>query len=155
MPTAKKTAGVDRGAQAPSVDATKLDPADFPVRDGEDPWTAEEVAELVADLEADHERQQQAIAQAEEELADLRNGFEGAGRDPADVGFSNFERDQEYLLANAARNMLEQNEMALKAIANGRYGFCENCEQPIGKGRLEAFPRASMCVTCKQRTERR
>ncbi len=155
MPTAKKAAEGDRGAQPPAIDASKLDPADFPVREGEEPWTAAEVAELVADLEADHERQQQAIAQAEEELADLRDGFEGAGRDAADVGFSHFERDQEYLLANAARNMLEQNEFALKAISNRRYGYCENCELPIGKGRLQAFPRASMCVACKQRTERR
>ena len=32
---------------------------------------------------------------------------------------------------------------------------CENCGKPIGKARLEAFPRATMCVTCKQREERR
>ena len=32
---------------------------------------------------------------------------------------------------------------------------CENCGKPIGKARLEAFPRATMCVSCKQRQERR
>ena len=34
-------------------------------------------------------------------------------------------------------------------------GYCENCGKPIGKARLEAFPRATMCVSCKQRQERR
>ena len=37
----------------------------------------------------------------------------------------------------------------------GNYGICESCGQPIGKGRLQVFPRATLCVTCKQREERR
>jgi hypothetical protein len=32
---------------------------------------------------------------------------------------------------------------------------CESCGQPIGKARLLAFPRATLCVACKQRQERR
>lgn len=145
-------------AQQPEADpqgAEAADPAVFPVREGEDPWTADEVAELVADLQADNERQRQLIAQAEVDLAGLRDGAEGAGRDAADVGFANFERDQEISLAFAAKDLLEQNEIALRLIRTGRYGTCENCGQPIGKGRLQVFPRATMCVQCKQRTERR
>ena len=38
----------------------------------------------------------------------LRDGSEGAGRDPADVGSANFERDAEMSLANNAREMLDQ-----------------------------------------------
>lgn len=133
----------------------KVDPAVFPVREGEDPWTHEEIAEVIADLEADKARQRQAIEQAEQDLAGLREGFEGAGRDSADIGFNNFERDQEISLAHTAREALEQNEIALKLIRQGTYGRCENCEQPIGKGRLQVFPRAMMCVSCKQRAERR
>ena len=51
--------------------------------------------------------------------------------------------------------MLDQTEQAVKALAAGTYGYCENCGKPIGKARLEAFPRATMCVACKQRQERR
>jgi DnaK suppressor protein len=29
------------------------------------------------------------------------------------------------------------------------------CGNPIGKNRLMVFPRATMCMTCKQREERR
>ena len=132
-----------------------VDPSAFPVRDGEDPWTADEITEVMEELEADKDRQHQLIAQAEQDLVGLREGSEGAGRDTADIGFNNFERDQEISLVHAAREALDQNEQALRAIRRGQYGRCENCEQPIGKGRLQVFPRATMCVACKQRTERR
>ena len=32
---------------------------------------------------------------------------------------------------------------------------CERCGKPIGKLRLQAFPRATLCVSCKQLEERR
>jgi DnaK suppressor protein len=58
-------------------------------------------------------------------------------------------------LANNSRDMLLQAERALSRIADGSYGVCESCGNPIGKARLQAFPRATLCVTCKQREERR
>lgn len=128
----------------------------LPVREGEDPWTAEEIAEAREELVADIERMEKAIAVSEAELDSLmRSGVDGAGRDPADVGSSNFERDQEMSLAHNAREMLEQSQLALRLFDSGEYGLCESCGQPIGKARLQAFPRATMCVTCKQRAERR
>ena len=45
--------------------------------------------------------------------------------------------------------------MRSQRIADGTYGTCESCGLPIGKMRLEAFPRATLCVDCKQREERR
>jgi DnaK suppressor protein len=101
-------------------------------------------------------RMERAIHVAEAELEDLlRDGGDGAGRDPADVGSSNFERDQEMSLAQNAREMLEQSQLALRLFDEGHYGTCEMCGTPIGKGRLQVFPRATMCVKCKQREERR
>ncbi|MBI4900753.1 MAG: TraR/DksA C4-type zinc finger protein, partial [Actinobacteria bacterium] len=85
----------------------------------------------------------------------LRDGGDGAGRDPADVGSSNFERDQEMSLAQNAREMLEQSQLALRLFDERQYGTCEMCGTPIGKARLQVFPRATMCVRCKQREERR
>lgn len=128
----------------------------IPVREGEDPWTPEEVAEVRAELVEEIDRLQKAIDAAQAELSGLlREGSDGAGRDPADVGSSNFERDQEMSLAQNAREMLEQAQLALRLFDQGDYGLCESCGEPIGKARLQAFPRATMCVTCKQRSERR
>ena len=131
-------------------------PAELPVREGEDAWTAEEVAEVREELTDEINRLQKAIETHEQELAGLmREGSDGAGRDPADVGSSNFERDQEMSLAANQREMLDQARLALALFDEGRYGLCENCGEPIGKARLQAFPRATMCVSCKQREERR
>jgi DnaK suppressor protein len=58
-------------------------------------------------------------------------------------------------LANNTRDMLVQADRALARIDNGTYGVCENCGNPIGKARLQVFPRATLCMTCKQREERR
>ncbi|MDN5569732.1 MAG: TraR/DksA family transcriptional regulator [Propionibacteriaceae bacterium] len=127
-----------------------------PVADGEEPWTADELAEVREDLEFDVQRMERALAQSARGLERLFDeGTEGAGRDPADVGSSNFERDQEMSLAQNARDLLEQAQTALRLFDSGQYGVCESCGNPIGKDRLMVFPRATMCVSCKQREERR
>jgi DnaK suppressor protein len=51
--------------------------------------------------------------------------------------------------------MLLQSERALARIAAGTYGLCESCADPIGKARLQVFPRATLCLSCKQKQERR
>lgn len=128
----------------------------IPVGEGEDPWTEEELAEVRADLVAEVSRMERKISVAQAELAELlKEGSDGAGRDPADVGSTNFERDQEMSLAAGARDLLEQSQLALRLFDLGQYGVCEVCGKPIGKARLQVFPRATMCVSCKQREERR
>jgi len=130
--------------------------AGLPVLPGEEPWSEVEIEAVRAELRDDIERMRRAIADAEEDLADRMNdGPDGAGKDPADVGASNFELDQEMSLNANTRHMLHQTELALKLLDDGGYGYCETCGQPIGKVRLQAFPRATMCVACKQRAERR
>ena len=130
--------------------------ATIPVAEGEDPWTTEELAEIRDELTGEVTRLERAISVAEAGLKDLfSDGSEGAGRDPADVGSSNFERDQEMSLAQNAKEMLEQANLALRLFDSGDYGTCESCGQPIGKDRLQVFPRATLCMPCKQREERR
>ncbi|MFT3887260.1 MAG: TraR/DksA C4-type zinc finger protein [Arachnia sp.] len=128
----------------------------LPVLEGEEPWTPEEVAEQRAELQDELARIERRIAATEAELESLlKGGSDGAGRDPADVGSSNFERDQEVSLVANVREMAEQLRLAIHLFDSGDYGLCEVCGQPIGKGRLQVFPRATLCVTCKQREERR
>ena len=153
---AAKTASAKSNAVPSSVEHGPTDVASLPVRAGEDPWTQAELDEVIAVLSDDVVRFEDQIAVSTAELVGLlRDGSEGAGRDPADVGSANFERDAEMSLANNAREMLDQSRLALRHIKHGTYGSCDNCGQPIGKYRLQAFPRATLCVTCKQREERR
>lgn len=80
-------------------------------------------------------------------MADFRAEERGllvpdAGDDVVDIGTKQF-------------NRVEQVERALERLAAGGYGNCEGCAQPIPAARLAAFPSATQCVSCKQRSERR
>jgi DnaK suppressor protein len=138
--------------KAPAKPPTKR----LAVKADEKPWTKAELDEVRGELNADRERLRLELNLAEHEVHDLmRDAGDGAGNDPADVGSATFERDHEMSLANNARDMLTQTERALLRIDDGSYGVCESCGQPIGKMRLMAFPRATLCLSCKQREERR
>lgn len=126
------------------------------VRADETPWTAAEAKEVRAELEADLIRLRGELDQSARELQDLlRDGVDGAGNDQADVGSKGLERDAEMSLAANQRELLLQTEKALDRLDKGSYGQCEVCGEAIGKNRLIAFPRATLCMTCKQREERR
>jgi RNA polymerase-binding protein DksA len=147
---ARKTSAGNRTAPGPTGAAS------LPVKPDESPWTEAELDEVKNELHADVLRLQEELDLAGRELDGLmRDAGDGAGHDQADVGSTTFERDHEMSLANNARDMLTQTSHALERIENGSYGICESCGQPIGKNRLMAFPRATLCLTCKQREERR
>lgn len=85
----------------------------------------------------------------------MRDSGDGAGHDEADTGTKNITREHEMALAANARATLEQTEHALERLDTGTYGLCEVCGKPIGKARMQAFPRATLCVEDKQKQERR
>jgi len=137
------------------AEATRSGAAALPVRPGEDPWTEAEVDEVRTGLETEVTGLAAEIAKAESGIADRIGDAGDAGDDPADDAAKTYEREQELALTHNARDLLAQNERALARIAAGTYGVCESCGEPIGKARLQAFPRAALCVRCKQREERR
>ncbi|MDP2014875.1 MAG: TraR/DksA C4-type zinc finger protein, partial [Actinomycetota bacterium] len=125
------------------------------VREDESPWTAAELKQVRAALILDVKRLEDELDNAEAGLADLiRDSGEGAGDDQADAGSKTFEREHEMSLANNARDMLTQVTHAIARLDTGTYGACEACGKPIGKYRLQAFPRATLCLVCKQADER-
>ena len=93
-------------------------------------------------------------AEATSESLKRDSSSEGSG-DEADAGSMTFEREHEMSLANNSRDLLLQVERAIGRLDTGTYGRCEECGQAIPKARLQAFPRATLCVSCKQREERR
>lgn len=126
------------------------------VRADEKPWTAAEAKEVRSELEGDLARLRVELDQSALELKDLlRDGVDGAGNDQADVGSKGLERDAEMSLRANQSELLLQTEKALDRLEKGTYGQCEVCGEAIGKNRLMAFPRATLCMTCKQREERR
>ncbi|MEU3015999.1 MULTISPECIES: TraR/DksA C4-type zinc finger protein [unclassified Nocardiopsis] len=130
--------------------------AALPVRPGEEPWTPEELAAVREQLEGEIAAQREELSEGERELAErLTDPVEGAGDDPADAGAKTFQREHDLALAYNTRDLLAKSERAIERMDAGTYGVCESCGQAIGKARLQAFPRATLCVPCKQREERR
>ena len=75
--------------------------------------------------------------------------------DLADRASSETDRAIELRARDRQRKLISKIDAALQRIDDGTYGVCESCGNPIGKMRLMAFPRATLCMTCKQREERR
>ncbi|MEU8432473.1 TraR/DksA C4-type zinc finger protein [Streptomyces sp. NPDC029216] len=155
---AKKTAGTARktAAEDTAGGLVAAPPGELAVRPGEDPWTAGEVAEARTELLSEVMRLRVELEASEMAISGLmRDSGDGAGDDQADTGTKNITRESELALAANATSMLEQTERALERLEAGTYGLCENCGKPIGKARMQAFPRATLCVDCKQKQERR
>ena len=49
---------------------------------------------------------------------------------------------------------LQAIEVTLGKIANGDYGICEMCEDPIGFQRLKVKPHAIYCIDCREIVEK-
>lgn len=156
---AKKSAARTRtaGGTAPVPPArVATAPGELAVRPGEDPWTAEEVAAARSELTGEITRLRDELEASGLALAGLmRDSGDGAGDDEADTGTKNITREHEMQLAANAQEMLDQTERALARLDAGTYGLCEICGNPIGKARMQAFPRATLCVEDKQKQERR
>jgi len=143
------------GKKAPSLKPIKAAPAPF-VIDGEENWTATEMKAIRSELAKDLQRLKKELEEIESEMDDLieASGV-GAGDDQADAGAKTFEREHEISLVYNARDMVLQTERALERIDTKTYGRCEDCGSAIGKARLQVFPRATLCMLCKQKEERR
>ncbi|MEU6851898.1 TraR/DksA family transcriptional regulator [Actinacidiphila alni] len=154
--TAAGTAATKGAASAVPAARTAAGPAELAVLPGEDPWTPEEVEEARGELLGEVQRLTDGISDSEAAVAGLlRDSGDGAGDDEADTGTKNITREYEMALAANTREMLAQTRHALERLDEGTYGLCESCGNPIGKARMQAFPRATLCLDCKQKQERR
>ena len=131
-------------------------PTPLVVAGAESPWSKDELKEMKARLTKDLATYKQELASAEAQAAELlQDSSDGAGDDQADAGTKTFEREHELSLVYNAQDLVLQTELALARIASGTYTKCELCGNPIGKARLQVFPRATLCMLCKQKEERR
>lgn len=127
-----------------------------PARTGEEPWTRAELDEVRAQLENDVERLRSQVADAASGLAEWQaDAVSNAGDDSTDTGAKAYQREHDLALSYNTRDLLAQSEQAIGRLEAGTYGVCASCGQAIGKARLQAYPRALLCVACKQREERR
>jgi len=147
---------VKSGKKIAPLKPIKQAPSPIVVSEGEAAWNATELKAIRSELAKELLRLQADLSAVEREMdALIADAGDGAGDDQADAGTKTFEREHEMSLVINARDMVLQTERALERIDTKTYGNCEECGSPIGKARLQVFPRATLCMLCKQKEERR
>jgi len=147
---------VKSGKKVAPLKVIKTAPTPVTASAGETPWSAAELKAIRIELSKELLRLKHELELIEAEMeALIADSGEGAGDDQADSGTKTFEREHEMSLVINARDMVLQTERALDRIDSKSYGNCEDCANPIGKERLQVFPRATLCMICKQKEERR
>lgn len=139
-----------------AVPGKKAAPKRPVVEEDESKWTKTELNQVRKTLQKEVAELEAEIAQEEERFHSLiMESGEGAGDDQADAGAKTFEREHEISILSNKKDLLDQSHHALERIEAGTYGYCENCGKPIGKLRLmEANPRATLCMACREREDR-
>ena len=93
----------------------------------------------------------------------LKNGAAAAEPvtlDQQSVGrVSRIDAIQQQQIARASQQQAAQTlgrvDLALKRIADGEYGYCLRCGEPVGYARLGAQPFATLCLDCQEASEKR
>lgn len=74
--------------------------------------------------------------------------------DEMDLASSEYFQSFEFRLRGREKTHLAKITLALRKIDEGVFGVCEECEEIIGKKRLEARPETGLCIQCKENQER-
>ena len=109
------------------------------------------IKELRKKLLAQRRELFRAVAQIEEELLWLETDVESEIVERA--------QDETFIrllarLDDQQKAEIEEIDRALARIANGNYGRCEVCDQPIPLARLEALPATADCLPCARAQEK-
>lgn len=94
--------------------------------------------ELMAELE-------HTIHHMQDESVNLPDPNDRASQE-ADMTLELRSRDRE-------TKLIHKIDEAIARLEAGEYGYCESCGEPIGRGRLEARPTATLCIDCKRLDE--
>jgi RNA polymerase-binding transcription factor len=110
----------------------------------------EDVAEILA---AERASTLDRLAGLERELSGIiESGSAGADdeHDPEGATLA-FERQHTAALVSQARQHLADIDAALARLAQGSYGTCASCSEPISAARLAARPVTTTCIRCAAR----
>lgn len=107
---------------------------------------------LLARLESERKRLTEEMEQLKSTIrpADERREGSPFGKREEEATES-YELERRLTLEKSIREQLAAVEHALQKFEDGTYGLCDNCGKPIPPERLEALPKATLCLDCKAR----
>ncbi|MEP1443811.1 MAG: RNA polymerase-binding protein DksA [Hyphomicrobiales bacterium] len=94
------------------------------------------------------------LSESKETLVNLQKESQNHP-DVADRASSETDRSIELRARDRQRKLIAKIDSALARIDDGSYGFCEETGDPIGVGRLEARPIATLSLEAQERHEKR
>jgi DnaK suppressor protein len=116
---------------------------------------------MTVDLDNMRERLNAKLAELQTHLNDLHEGYRGS-RNFIETNEKALEFEaasdlaeqqlQQPIIANEV-TLLTEVQAALNRIAQGHYGFCTVCGEPIPEKRLEALPWAARCAKDEEQFE--
>lgn len=114
--------------------------------------TDKEVAVLTAEMKARNIVLRQEIREAllnmdKERFHDVANG----ALDQGDEAVADVLADLQAVTIDRQIREIRAIEAAQKRLADGSYGQCIDCAEPIVFARLQAYPTAERCVACQQK----
>lgn len=77
-----------------------------------------------------------------------------AAEEDGNGGVRDISEDISISMLGKNRRLLNSINDALKKIASGTYGICEECEDLINENRLLANPAAILCISCQEEKEK-
>ena len=139
-----------KAKEAPAkVAASKAAPAPAKAAAPLDKFLQEQLV-LLDEERATYEEQAATLkAQADQMAQEMEPGDIQFDDESGEGGTANIDRERDLALSAQARLAVDEIDHAKVKIANGTYGKCEGCAQPIPKARLKALPQARLCVACK------
>lgn len=69
--------------------------------------------------------------------------------DAADAGGDGPRLHVTRVMTASAQTALGEIEAAMDRLADGSYGYCERCQEPIPAGRLVVLPTSRLCTGCQ------
>jgi DnaK suppressor protein len=74
-------------------------------------------------------------------------------RDSADLGAAQRDVDRFAALADRTAERIDAIQVAIERAAQGRFGICESCGEPVAIERIRAVPNTPYCLDCARRSE--
>jgi len=96
---------------------------------------------------------EEILHEADETIAALQSESLAVS-DLADRAAAETDRSIELRARDRQRKLLAKIDAALRRIADGTYGYCEETDEPIELKRLEARPIATLSIDAQERHER-
>ncbi len=117
-------------------------------------FTENQMTKLLDAMEQRENDLRAQVSSERERAMEMYTQLDGVAGDEADQALTKIRAGIENELIDRHVRELAAPEAARGRVAEGTYGVCVECGEPIGFGRLNAYPAALRCANCQTQHEK-